>query len=407
MALNEHDEYCQGAEALVAVSWPGQALLSDSVGERNLGAVVLAAGLSQRMGRLKQLLPLEGRPLLQWVVELYHQAGVRQIVVVTGHHAEELRPAIKELGASEAHNQLYNDGMFGSVVCGVGALPDSLDAFFLHPVDLPLVRPLSIACLLRAWRSPAEVLHPTWLGAAGHPPLIGNKWRGKIRAWSGENGLAGLWRQHPQGQREVPVADRFITKDLDLPGDYKAMNALAPRWEIPSRQECLELINQVLGLPAPLAAHCRAVAHVCLSLGQTLNDAGAGLDLELLQAAALLHDLARGQADHARLGAAWLGEMGFGALSPLVGSHMELDPSQNGRLSEAEVLFLADKLVKRDRVTGLAQRFAAKENALAGDTRAMAALKRRSRVAEILASRFEAQTGQPLAWALAGLKHSN
>lgn len=403
MNLGGRSEPNQGPAAFKEVSWQGLESLIDFARAENTGALILAAGLSQRMGRLKQLLPLEGRPLLQWVVELYHQVGVRQIVVVTGHRAENLRPAIAELGVLEAINPDFQQGMFSSVLCGLRALPESLDAFFLHPVDLPLVRPLTISWLLRSLRGPDEVLHPVWQGHAGHPPLIGNDWRQKIVGWSGENGLAGLWRHQPQGQRKLPVADHFITRDMDQPCDYKNMSAAAPRWEILSREECLELLSQVLKLPERLVAHCRAVARVCITLGQALNDAGAWLDLELVQSAALLHDLARGQSGHARLGAAWLREMGLCALSPLIDSHMELRPSQHGWLSEAELLFLADKLVKGNQVAGLEKRFSAKQEAFADNPKAMAAVKRRSRIAETLAKRFEAFSGQSIARTLSCL----
>lgn len=400
MNLAGGSEAKQGPAAFEEVSWQGLESLTDFARAEKTGALILAAGLSLRMGRLKQMLPLEGRPLLQWVVELYQQVGVRQVVVVTGHQAKELKPAMDQLNVIQAHNPLYRNGMFSSVLCGLRALPESLDAFFLHPVDLPLVRPLTVSWLLRSMRGPDEVLHPVWQGHAGHPPLIGGNWRQKIAGWCGENGLAGLWRRHPGGQREVPVADRFISRDMDLPGDYEVMSAAAPRWEILGREECLTLLSQMLKLPDPLVAHCRAVARVALILGRALNDAGAWLDLELLQAAALLHDLARGQSGHARLGAAWLREMGLCALSPLIDSHMELRPSRHARLNEAEVLFLADKLVKGNQVVGLERRFSAKQDAFAGNPEAMDAMRRRSSIAELLAKRFEAQSGQAITRAL-------
>jgi len=385
------------------VSWQGLESLTDVASGRRVGVIILAAGLSSRMGRLKQLLPLEGRPLVRWVAELYQQAGLDEMVVVTGHRADELKPAIAQLGAREAFNPIYRQGMFTSVLHGLQALSPRLDAFFLHPVDLPLVRPLTISWLLRSWRGRDEVLHPTWRGRAGHPPLIGGDWRPVIASWSGESGLAGLWRARPQGQRQVPVADSFISKDMDLPLDYKALSAAAPRWEILSRAECLELLSSMLALPEQIIAHGRKVAEVSLVLGRALNAAGGDLDLELLQSAALLHDLARGQSGHARLGAAWLREMGFCALSPLIDSHMEIQPNQQGPLNEKEVLFLADKLVKGDRVVGLEQRFLAKRAGFAGKPQALAALDRRSQAAETLAMRFQAQSGLTLSQALGAL----
>ncbi|MGB8261933.1 MAG: NTP transferase domain-containing protein [Terracidiphilus sp.] len=64
-----------------------------------IGAIVLAAGYSSRMGRFKPLLPLNGSPAILAVLGLLRRAGIEQIVVVTGHRAEDLRPVAEPAGA--------------------------------------------------------------------------------------------------------------------------------------------------------------------------------------------------------------------------------------------------------------------------------------------------------------------
>ena len=83
------------------------------------------------------------------------------------------------------------------------------------------------------------------------------------------------------------------------------------------------------------------------------------LNLELLESAALLHDLARGEKDHASLGAAWLRELGYEDAAALVGQHHDL---KSRTPDEAAILYLADKCVQEDRRVTLEERFAGSES---------------------------------------------
>ena len=115
------------------------------------------------------------------------------------------------------------------------------------------------------------------------------------------------------------------------------------------------LADALLSAAAPgarIEAHCRAVAAEALRIAGALPEE---LDTELLAAAALLHDVARGESGHAALGAAWLRELGYAAAAEIVGQHHDrLDE----RIDEAAVLYLADKCVREDRRVTLAERFA-------------------------------------------------
>ena len=118
------------------------------------------------------------------------------------------------------------------------------------------------------------------------------------------------------------------------------------------------LAEKLLRAAAPgerVEAHCRAVAAEALRIAQALPTAR---DAELLCAAALLHDAARGEARHAELGAAWLRELGYAEAAALVKQHHDLKSTEP---DEAAILFLADKLVREDRRVGLEERFAASE----------------------------------------------
>ena len=119
-----------------------------------------------------------------------------------------------------------------------------------------------------------------------------------------------------------------------------------------------QLAERLLRAAAPgdrVEAHCRAVAAEALRLADALP---LPLDRELLESAALLHDVARAEKDHARLAAAWLRELGYERAAALTAQHHD---RQGSALDEAAVLYIADKCVREDRRVTLAERFAASE----------------------------------------------
>ena len=133
---------------------------------------------------------------------------------------------------------------------------------------------------------------------------------------------------------------------------------VAERAVLPRPELSPALALRLLAAAAPgerAEAHCRAVAAEALRIAAELP---AGLDLGLLESAALLHDAARGEADHARVGAAWLRELGFDDAAEAVARHHDLDSDV---IDEAALLYIADKCVMEDRRVTLRERFAASE----------------------------------------------
>ncbi len=116
------------------------------------------------------------------------------------------------------------------------------------------------------------------------------------------------------------------------------------------------LAERLLKAAAPgeqIEDHCRAVAAEALRLAQALP---MPLDCELLACAALLHDVARGEKDHAALGGLWLQDLGYEKAAAVIAQHHDPESTE---LSEAALLFYADKVIRGDRPVSLDERFAA------------------------------------------------
>lgn len=360
----------------------------------NMAAVILAAGLSSRMGEFKPLLTLAGATVLERTIGLFLEAGVADIRVVTGHRSDELRPIIRRLGVREILNPHYADGMFSSVQAAVATLDDEVEAFFVHPVDLPLVRPSTVRRLVKGYREgQSGIVYPAFLGRRGHPPLISGWLAPEIARWSGAAGLHGILVEWEGVAHEVEVADEQILRDMDTPDDYRSLLGRVERLEIPSEAECRALLEKVLQVEPPIRAHGEAVAELAVRMGERLNQAGCTLDLTLLKAAGLLHDLARKEPDHAKAGAVMLEELGYGAVADVVATHMDITVSEQEPISAGEVVYLADKVMQGAKRVPLAERFGKSVERHGADPAVMSSITQRYVAACKIQSRLETVTG--------------
>jgi HD superfamily phosphodiesterase len=193
----------------------------------------------------------------------------------------------------------------------------------------------------------------------------------------------------------VAVDDPGVALDMDEPPDYGLCCEAARRERLPRPEDRRRLMEQS-GLSADAWEHADAVARVAAALGRALQAAGACLDLELLEAAALLHDVARDHPGHAAAGAAVLRGQGYPRIAALVALHMDVIESTPALPGEAELLYLADKLVLGDRLVSLEQRRARSLARFGGDDAARAAAVRRIEAALRIAARIERSTGRSL-----------
>lgn len=365
--------------------------------EGTIAAVILAAGYSTRMGEFKPLMELAGRPVAERVIETFRTAGVNDLIVVTGHQGDELEPLAARFGAQVVTNQDYDQGMFSSVQAGAAALSDECRAFFVHPVDIPLLRSTTISALLSGFeQGVGKVIHPTFLGQRGHPPLLDVSLRKAVANWPGEGGLAGLLEAHEDQAAEVPVADEYILADLDTPEQHQALSEACRRHAIPTINECLALLGEVMAAPPELVAHSRAVAVLSLHLARELNRAGCDLDPDLVAAAGLLHDVAKGRPGHADAAADLLARMGWAAVGRVAGLHVDLVVDPGAQISEAEVVHLADKCFEGQTPQSPQKRFAAKLDKYGVDPEAREAIKSRQALAKTIAERMEQVLGREL-----------
>ncbi|HWR23228.1 MAG TPA: nucleotidyltransferase family protein [Feifaniaceae bacterium] len=195
----------------------------------NTGGLILAAGLSSRMGDFKPLMQINQKPLIALCVESMLQAGVSRAVVVLGHRAAEVEAALRPYAGTGrvgfACNMDYAvTDMLASVKKGLAALPPC-DAFYLLPGDMPAVAQATYAALHRRMEemeeTDATVVFPSVGGRRKHPPLIASAGIPAIIGYTGDEGLRGVWEQLPCAMAEV--ADTGCTLDADTLEDYERL----------------------------------------------------------------------------------------------------------------------------------------------------------------------------------------
>jgi len=361
----------------------------------NTTAIILAAGSSSRMGGFKPLMPLGNRTVIEHIVGLFHNAGIRNIRVVVGYRAADVASALKTWNVDLVLNASYSDGMFSSVKCGVESLEPDCDAFFVHPTDIPLVRPETMTALSAAYQ-PNHILYPLFEKRRGHPPLIPGGFASLILNFSGRGGLRSALKQMESDALEVAVADEGILLDMDTPEDYQRVLAKYRRFHVPTPKECLALMTEIFQAEQQIIDHCQQVAKVATALGRAIRQAGTDVDLDLIAAAGLLHDLAKKQADHARKAEQILSDLGYPAVADIVGCHMDILLDTQSSIGEKEVVYLADKLVKGNRIVDLEARFKPKISRYACDPHTVSIIKNRLGNALMIQCRLEQLTRRSL-----------
>jgi molybdenum cofactor cytidylyltransferase len=193
-----------------------------------LGAVVVAAGLSRRMGREKVLLPFGDRTVLERVLLTLAATSIDERVAVVRPDLPQSAEIAVRGGARVVVNPRPQEEMLLSIRIGIAELSPDVDAFFIWPADHPAVSAPTLTELARA-AGRSRVVLPVHAGRRGHPALVGADLVADIAAIPPGEGLRHLWRARPEILTEIAVDDQGVLLNLDTPDDYdKAVLTLPP-----------------------------------------------------------------------------------------------------------------------------------------------------------------------------------
>lgn len=126
--------------------------------------------------------------------------------------------------------------------------------------------------------------------------------------------------------------------------------------KIPNEQECFKILENY-GTPPHVIRHCKEVSRVAVSIAEKLNSKGYDINIPLLRASALLHDVARVHDEHERVGAEYLRTLGYDDVAELVSQHTHYRDFNNvGDIKEVDLLCLGDRTVVENEFVGVEKR---------------------------------------------------
>jgi molybdenum cofactor cytidylyltransferase len=189
-------------------------------------AIVLAAGLSRRMGRPKLLLDLHGKPVIRHTVERVIAAGLEPVLVVVGPEHEALRQALEGLAVRFVINPAPEAGQASSVSAGITAVPTEATAVLIALGDQPGLSLDVVARLRHAIEAPGKrVAAPRYADGLGNPVLFAAAVFPELLTLSGDRGARSVVEKDLARLAIVDVAAP-MPEDLDTPEDYARLSAL-------------------------------------------------------------------------------------------------------------------------------------------------------------------------------------
>jgi molybdenum cofactor cytidylyltransferase len=196
--------------------------------ERNIAALVLAAGRSSRMGGPNKLLAeIGGRPLVRIAVEQALASHARPVIVVTGHQRERVEAALAGLPVKLVHNPAFADGLGTSLKTGIAALPAETDGVIVCLGDMPQVDAALIDLLIGALdpEKGALIAVPTIDGQRGNPVVWTRRFFPELMAVEGDIGARHLIGLYSEAVAEVPLTGTAALTDVDTPEALAAVKA--------------------------------------------------------------------------------------------------------------------------------------------------------------------------------------
>jgi molybdenum cofactor cytidylyltransferase len=181
-----------------------------------VGALLLAAGASRRMGAAKLALPIDGVPMIARTHRALVAAGL-PVLLVTGAHAAAVTAALPDVPCVYAAD--HGEGLSASLKAGLRAAPADWGAVLVVLGDMPLVRPETLAGLAGLLAGGAAAVQPVHAGRPGNPAGFSRRLWPRLRLLEGDTGAGAFLRTLGPALVRLEVDDPGIHRDFDTPED--------------------------------------------------------------------------------------------------------------------------------------------------------------------------------------------
>lgn len=189
----------------------------------NVGAVVMAAGVSKRMGRPKMVLQWGGGTVIEQVVHVLSDLKVASIVVVTGGSHDQVVDALRGFPVTIVYNRQFEEtDMLQSLQLGLSALPEDIQAGLVVLGDQPQISADVVKGVIKRFAEAQEPLVvPSYQMRRGHPWLAARVYWDEIMRMGRDQSLRDFLASHANEIYYLVVDTPAILSDLDTPEDYQ------------------------------------------------------------------------------------------------------------------------------------------------------------------------------------------
>ncbi|MCY6379160.1 nucleotidyltransferase family protein [Hoeflea prorocentri] len=201
----------------------------------NIDVVLLAAGLSRRMGdENKLLLPFEGVPLVRHTAQTILASGCRSLVVVTGHEADAVRSALDGLPLKTLFNPDYASGQMSTVACGLNAVLSTSpqpEGVMIALADMPYLQARDYCSLAGVFADKVcrKIIVPEFLGKRGNPVILPQQLCAQAARGGIRSGCRHLIDKRPADVQAADMNNSAFITDIDTAADYgRAMSSRFP-----------------------------------------------------------------------------------------------------------------------------------------------------------------------------------
>ena len=186
-----------------------------------VSAILLAAGKSRRMGKLKQLMPFGQSTIVEQAIDNLLSSAVNEVIVVVGYRAEEVIKTVAAKPVKLVTNLDYEQGMSTSIIAGLNLVDSQAQAVMLAFGDQPLIDSQTINQLIEEFYNHDKgIASPTYQGRRGHPIIFAMKYKEKLLELKGDIGGRQIIKDHPEDILEVAVNCEGICIDIDTVDNY-------------------------------------------------------------------------------------------------------------------------------------------------------------------------------------------
>ena len=194
--------------------------MSSKTSMNNVAGIIIAAGESKRLGRIKQLLPWRGKSLIEFIIQTARDCQLEPIHVILGANYDQIAPLINSPRVKIINNQRWKEGKSTSISLGINSLPEKVKAAFVFVVDQPFLNKKLINALLNIYEiKKAGIIAPYVREIQSNPVLFDRSVFPELMKLKGEEGGRNIFKNYQI--EKLDWEDEKVLWDIDSLTDYE------------------------------------------------------------------------------------------------------------------------------------------------------------------------------------------